>query len=84
MMTNTAFLSFITALGQIAGATILLDLSLGLALNIVPLFDRMRPVLTEEEEVRQGAADPGPLSGSVELAAVTYRYPGMGCRSCGT
>ena len=78
MMTNTAFLSFITALGQIAGATILLDLSLGLALNIVPLFDRMRPVLTEEEEVRQGAADPGPLSGSVELAAVTYRYPGMG------
>ncbi len=78
MMTNTAFLSFITALGQIAGATILLDLSLGLALNIVPLFDRMRPVLTEEEEVRLGAADPGPLSGSVELAAVTYRYPGMG------
>lgn len=77
MLSTAAFLSFITALGQIAAATSQLDLSLGFALNVVPLFDRMRPVLEEPEEVTPGASDPGRLSGRIALTSVTYRYPGM-------
>ena len=76
-LTTTAFLAFVTALGQIAGATAQLDLSLGYALNVLPIFDRMKPILAEPIEVAPGASDPGPLSGRVELAEVTYRYPGM-------
>ncbi len=77
MMSTAAFLSFITALGQIAAATSQLDLSLGYALNVVPIFDRMKPILAEPIEVSPGAGDPGPLAGRVELSSVTYRYPGM-------
>jgi NHLM bacteriocin system ABC transporter ATP-binding protein len=77
MLSTAAFLVFITALGQIAGATAQLDLSLGYALNVVPLFDRMKPILAEPIEVAPGAGDPGMLAGRVELSAVTYRYPGM-------
>jgi ATP-binding cassette subfamily C protein len=77
MMSTAAFLSFITALGLIAGAVSQLDLSLGYALNIVPIFDRMRPILAEPIEVEPGASDPGPLAGRVALSSVTYRYPGM-------
>jgi ATP-binding cassette subfamily C protein len=77
MMTTAAFLSFITALGQIAAATASLDLSLGYALNVVPIFDRMKPILAEPIEVPPGAGDPGLLVGRVELSSVTYRYPGM-------
>lgn len=76
-MTTAAFLSFITALGQVASATTQLDLSLGYVLNIVPIFDRMRPILAEPVEIQPGASDPGRLSGRVGLSAVTYRYPGM-------
>ena len=76
-MSTAAFLAFITALGQIAGATTQLDLSFGYMLNLLPIFDRMRPILSEEVEVMPGAGDPGLLAGRVELAAVTYRYPGM-------
>lgn len=76
-LATTAFLAFITTLGQIAGATAQLDLSLGFALNVVPIFDRMKPILAEPVEVAPGAGDPGLLAGRVELSAVTYRYPGM-------
>ncbi len=77
LMTTTAFLAFITALGQIAAATAQLDLTLGFALNVLPIFDRMKPILAEPVEVAPGAGDPGLLNGRVELSAVTYRYPGM-------
>lgn len=77
MMTTAAFLSFIAALGQISSATTQLDLSLGYILNIVPIFDRMRPVLVEPAELATGATDPGPLQGQVALNNVTFRYPGM-------
>jgi NHLM bacteriocin system ABC transporter ATP-binding protein len=77
VMSTASFLAFITALGQITSATTQLDLSLGYVLNIVPLFDRMRPILNEETEDRSGASDPGRLSGRVSVNNVTYRYPGM-------
>ncbi|HZM67463.1 MAG TPA: NHLP bacteriocin export ABC transporter permease/ATPase subunit [Nakamurella sp.] len=76
-LTTTAFLAFTAALGQVAAATAQLDLSLGYALNVLPLFDRMKPILAEPIEVAPGAGDPGLLAGRVELSAVTYRYPGM-------
>ena len=77
LMTTAAFLAFITALGQIAAATAQLDLTLGFALNVLPIFDRMKPILAEPVEVAPGAGDPGLLNGRVELSSVTYRYPGM-------
>lgn len=77
IMSTAAFLSFITALGQIASATSQLDLSLGYILNIVPIFDRMRPVLEEPVELSEDAVDPGRLVGKVSLNNVTFRYPGM-------
>ena len=78
LMTTAAFLAFITALGQIAAATAQLDLTLGFALNVLPIFDRMKPILAEPIEVAPGAGDPGRLDGRVELSGVTYRYPGHG------
>lgn len=77
IMSTSAFLAFVAALGQITSATTQLDLSLGYVLNIVPLFDRMRPILAEPSEDTTGASDPGRLSGRVSLNNVTYRYPGM-------
>jgi ATP-binding cassette subfamily C protein len=77
IMSTSAFLAFITALGQITAATTQLDLSLGYVLNIVPLFDRMRPILNEQTEDTTGASDPGRLTGRVSMNNVTYRYPGM-------
>lgn len=76
-MTTASFLAFITALGQIAAGAAQIDLNLGFALNIVPIFDRMKPILAEPIEVAPGAGDPGLLGGRVELSSVTYRYPGM-------
>ena len=77
VMSTAAFLTFIAALGQVTSSTTQLDLSLGYVLNIVPMFDRLRPVLEEPVEIVEGATDPGLLSGHVALTNVSYRYPGM-------
>ncbi len=77
VMSTAAFLTFIAALGQVTSSTTQLDLSLGYVLNIVPMFDRVRPVLEEPVEIVEGATDPGLLSGHVALTNVSYRYPGM-------
>lgn len=77
IMSTAAFLSFVAALAQITSATAQLDLSLGYVLNIVPLFDRLRPILAEPSEDQAGAVDPGRLKGAAGLHNVTYRYPGM-------
>lgn len=76
-MGTAATLVFLSALGQIAAATAQLDLTLGYALNVLPLFDRMKPILAEPVEVEPRASDPGLMSGHVALNAVDYRYPGM-------
>ena len=77
VMSTAAFLTFIAALGQVTSSTTQLDLSLGYVLNIVPMFDRVRPVLEEPVEIVEGATDPGLLRGHVALTNVSYRYPGM-------
>lgn len=77
IMSTAVFLTFVSALGQLTASTTSLDLNFGYVLNIVPLFDRVKPILDTKPEVAPGAADPGVLSGQVALTKVTFRYPGM-------
>lgn len=42
--------------------------------NLVPLYDRIRPLLTNVPEVEEKKAFPGLLKGEIELAHVTFRY----------
>ncbi len=44
-------------------------------LNVSPLYERVRPILEEEEETRDDAAeDPGQIEGRVEVRDVFFRY----------
>ncbi len=76
-LTTAAFLTFIAALSQVAGATAQLDQGIGGALRISAMFTGLEPILAEPPEVGSGAADPGLLEGRVALSAVTFGYPGM-------
>ncbi len=69
-----SFLAFYTAFTTFLAAMLVMTVSLVPALNIIPLFERVRPILETLPEVNASKFDPGPLSGALELSHVSFRY----------
>ncbi len=44
------------------------------SLDIVPLYERVKPILSEQPESTSGSADPGVLLGDIEMNGVSFRY----------
>ena len=72
------FLAFFAAFGQALAAVAALGAALGEALMAGPVFDRLRPVLTEPLEPSEGLEMLGEIAGEVELVHVTFRYSETG------
>lgn len=83
-MNQTAIVTFISA-GNFVAFTVayanFMQAIFGLSqtaltlLNVPPLYERVRPILEEEEETRDAAAeDPGQIEGRVEVRDVYFRY----------
>jgi ATP-binding cassette subfamily C protein len=64
---NAAYTSFQNALLQMAVA-------LTASLNVVPLYERLEPILQEPPEVDATRTHPGELTGSIEVNHVHFRY----------
>jgi NHLM bacteriocin system ABC transporter ATP-binding protein len=69
-----AFLSFNAALILLIAATLQFTGVAITTLNVVPMLERISPILQEEPEAAGGAADPGDLSGQIALSHVCFRY----------
>lgn len=73
-LSTGTFLAFSVAFGTfISGATTLSNTLVGL-LNIVPLWERSRPILQAEPEVNLTKADPGQLTGTLKVDRASFRY----------
>ncbi|RMH56969.1 MAG: NHLP bacteriocin export ABC transporter permease/ATPase subunit [Candidatus Hydrogenedentota bacterium] len=63
-----------------AAMTVFLNSALSLTdtavnlLNLVPMFERVEPILVTEPEAREDRPDPGRITGSVEMSHVSFRY----------
>ncbi|HEY1110764.1 MAG TPA: NHLP bacteriocin export ABC transporter permease/ATPase subunit [Opitutaceae bacterium] len=68
------FLAFLTAFTAFLTAMLAMTHGLVAALNIVPLFERVRPILAAAPEIEVAKPDPGTLSGRVEITRVSFRY----------
>jgi NHLM bacteriocin system ABC transporter ATP-binding protein len=64
---NTAFILFMNA-GLLFGAAIIS------ALSVVPLYERLKPILQALPEVDEQKTYPGELSGNIEVNHVSFRY----------
>ncbi len=69
-----AFLAVSTAFGQLLAAMMAAGASLAGVLGALPLFERLKPIVTTEPERQDDKADPGPLSGAIEISRVSFRY----------
>ena len=68
------FLSFNAAFGQFAAAMTGLTAAWTTVVSILPLFERVQPILEAEPEISGVGADPGDLTGNIEFSNVSFRY----------
>ena len=73
-----AFLAFYAAFVQVLASAVLMASVVGYAVQIVPLYERARPILEALPEVDPAKAAPGDLSGDIELSHVSFRYQADG------
>jgi NHLM bacteriocin system ABC transporter ATP-binding protein len=68
------FLAFYLALLQFLGAWFVLSSSLVYILTIVPVYERLKPILEAEPEVDETKESPGELAGAIEVSHASFRY----------
>jgi ATP-binding cassette subfamily C protein len=73
-LSTGTFLAFNAALVLFLTATLQLCAALIAAVRVVPIYERMKPLLQTEPEVDTQKASPGELNGSIEVSHVTFRY----------
>ena len=68
------FLAFNAAFGQFMAATLMLVSVLSSVLAMVPVYERLEPILATVPEVDESKAEPGELAGEIEFSHVSFRY----------
>ncbi|GAA1119553.1 NHLP bacteriocin export ABC transporter permease/ATPase subunit [Kitasatospora arboriphila] len=68
------FLSFFTAFNLLIASSLQFTSAAVTAMGVVPMLERLRPILEARPEVDDSKADPGDLSGRIGLSHVTFRY----------
>ena len=68
------FMAFISAFNQFLNDCLSMSFSLISSLNIIPLYERLKPILDETPESSEDAIDPGELVGDIEFNSVDFRY----------
>lgn len=68
---NTAFGMFLTAMLALSSASLQM-------LSVVPIFERLKPILLTEPEIHKDQAYPGTLKGEIEIYHVQFRYKADG------
>jgi ATP-binding cassette subfamily C protein len=69
-----AYMAFNAAFGQYMAALMSAVSGLTSLVTIVPLYERIRPILSDVPETRDDAEPPGLLAGDIEFRQVTFRY----------
>jgi NHLM bacteriocin system ABC transporter ATP-binding protein len=70
------FIAFSAAFGTFLSAIISLNSSFISVFKVLPIYERFKPILNENEESAAGMTDPGPLSGYIELNSINFKYQG--------
>jgi ABC-type bacteriocin/lantibiotic exporter with double-glycine peptidase domain len=73
-LTLATFLAFNAAFVQIIGASVTVGSTVTSLLEIVPLYERAKPILVTEPEFHRDKRDPGDLRGEIEINHVSFRY----------
>ncbi|CAG0903967.1 unnamed protein product, partial [Darwinula stevensoni] len=74
MISVGAFMAFITAFNKFLNDSLRLSMAVITSLNVIPLYERVKPVLEAEPESKEESTDPGELAGEIEMNSISFRY----------
>jgi ATP-binding cassette subfamily C protein len=74
MLTTGEFLAFMAAFVQFSTGALELSSALISVLNVIPLYERAKPILTSLPEVVPTQTVPPELTGSIDIHHVSFRY----------
>ncbi|MEM7115222.1 MAG: NHLP bacteriocin export ABC transporter permease/ATPase subunit [Chloroflexota bacterium] len=72
--TTPAFLAFNAAFTQLVTSLFMLGNAAVSVMEVVPAYERLRPILQATLELDDLSVHPGSLNGGIELSHVTFRY----------
>ncbi len=68
------FIAFSVAFGQFFSALLSMTAVINHALMIVPLYERVEPILKTVPEIENCGVDPGSLKGNISIKNISFRY----------
>src|SRR5688500_16109790 len=68
------FLAFNAAFGQFLSSTLAMVGVLSSLLVLIPVYERLSPILQTVPEVDESKVEPGELAGDIEFSHVSFRY----------
>lgn len=74
MLTVGAFMAFITAFNKFLNDSLRISMAFITSMNVIPLYERVKPILEAEPESAEQSTDPGELSGEIEMNSLSFRY----------
>jgi NHLM bacteriocin system ABC transporter ATP-binding protein len=77
-LSTGSFLAFNFAFTQFLVSALALGSAFTSALQVVPIFERAKPILQTLPEVNDSQTNPGELSGDIEVNSVSFRYSATG------
>lgn len=73
-MSTGTFMAFNSAFTQFLTATIAMGNALTSVLNVIPLYERAKPILNAIPEKNETLLNPGTLKGNIDISHVSFRY----------
>lgn len=73
-MTMADFLAFNSALTAVVSGAVALSAASMSIMEVYPLYNRMKPILSALPEVDEAKLHPGDLTGDIEISHVNFRY----------
>jgi ABC-type bacteriocin/lantibiotic exporter with double-glycine peptidase domain len=67
-------MAFIISFNKFLNDSLKLSMAFITSLSVIPLYERVKPILEEKPESIEGSIDPGELMGEIELNSISFRY----------
>ena len=83
LLKTGSFLAFSITFANLMAAVLAVGYSSMGLLDLLPTFERIRPILEERPEFPAAVIEPVRLAGAISLNHISFRYPGAGPRDEG-
>ena len=74
MLSVGSFMAFIISFNKFLSDSLRLSMAFITSLSVIPLYERVKPILEEETESIEQSLDPGELVGEIEMNSISFRY----------